>query len=233
MKRECNNRQFSYVSMSIPGAQTPWSEASFEEREKIHQLYRDYTHGMLWCLKTDKRIPESIRKDMAQYGFCKDEWVDNNHWPWYLYIRASRRMKGRYIITLSDVTTHRKKEDVIHIGSHYIDSHHVTRYAADQNHFINEGRMWQDGKAFDIPYRALTPHKNECINLLVPVCVSASNVAFAAIRLEPTWMHLGEVSGIAAAMAIRDAQSVQEIDTPTLQQRVLEVGIPLAIENKE
>ena len=93
--------------------------------------------------------------------------------------------------------------------------------------------MWQDGKAFDIPYRALTPHKNECSNLLVPVCVSASNVAFAAIRLEPTWMHLGEVSGIAAAMAIRDAQSVQEIDTPTLQQRVLKVGIPLAIENKE
>ena len=132
MKRECNNRQFSYVSMSIPGAQTPWSEASFEEREKIHQLYRDYTHGMLWCLKTDKRIPESIRKDMAQYGFCKDEWVDNNNWPWYLYIRASRRMKGRYIVTLSDVTTHRKKEDVIHIGSHYIDSHHVTRYAVDQ-----------------------------------------------------------------------------------------------------
>ena len=139
-KGELNNRQFSIVSMSIPGAQTAWSEASFEEREKIHKLYRDYTHGMLWCLKTEKRIPKSIRDEMAKFGFCKDEWTDNDHWPWYLYIRAARRMKGSYIMTLADITDKRKKEDVIHVGSHFIDSHHVTRYAVDKDHFINEGK---------------------------------------------------------------------------------------------
>ena len=87
--------------------------------------------------------------------------------------------------------------------------------------------MWQKGMLFDIPYRAITPKKDECTNLLVPVCVSASNVAFAAIRLEPTWMHLGEVSGIAAAHAIKNNLKVQDVDIKKLQQRIKEVGIPL------
>ncbi len=226
-KRECNNRQFSIVSMSIPGEQTAWSEATFEQRETIHKRYRDYTHGMIWFLKTDERVPEAMRSDMARYGLCKDEWQDNDHWPWYLYIRAGRRMKGRYILTQADVTDHRQKEDVIHIGSHFIDSHHVTRYAVDREHFINEGRIWQKGTTFDIPYRAITPKAKECVNLLSPVCVSASNVAFCAIRLEPTWMHLGEVSGLAATMAIDSGRTVQEIDVKKLQEGVKEAGIPL------
>jgi hypothetical protein len=227
LKRELNNCQFSFVSMSIPGAQTAWAEASFEERERIHRQYRDYTHGMLWFLKSDERVPATMRDEMAQYGFCKDEWQDNNHWPWYLYIRAARRMKGAYILTQADVTEKRKNEDVIHIGSHYIDSHHVTRYAVDNNHFINEGRMWQEGRRFDIPYRAITPRDEECENLLVPVCVSACNVAFAAIRLEPTWMHLGEVSGMAAAQAIAEDVMIQSIDIAKLRSRIAKFGIPL------
>ena len=228
-KRELNNRQFSFVSMSIPGAQTPWAEASFEEREKIHQSYRDYTHGMLWFLKSDPRVPKNIRQDMGRYGFCKDEWTDNNHWPWYLYIRAARRMKGRYVLTLNDVTESRDKEDVIHIGSHFIDSHQVARYAVDNDHFINEGRMWQEGMAFDIPYRAITPKTEACKNLLVPVCVSASNVAFAAIRLEPTWMHLGEAAGVAAVMAAKNGSTVQAVEVKKLQARLRELEIPLEI----
>jgi hypothetical protein len=227
LKRECNNRQFSYVSMSIPGAQTPWAEASFEEREAIHQAYRDYTHGMLWFLKTDMRVPEEMREQMTQYGFCKDEWQDNGHWPWYLYIRAARRMQGSYVIQESDITTHRKKEDVIHIGSHYIDAHHVTRYAVDQKHYINEGRIWQEGERFDIPYQVIVPKENECENLLVPVCVSASAVAFCAIRLEPTWMHLGEAAGIAASLSVSEAVSVQRIDISRLQEKLTQEDIPL------
>ncbi|MGB6222286.1 FAD-dependent oxidoreductase [Haloferula sp.] len=225
--RECNNRQFSIVSMSIPGAQTPWAEATFEERERIHKLYRDYTHGMLWFLKTDKRVPPAMRRQMGLYGFCKNEWKDNDHWPWYLYVRAARRMVGSYVLTLADITENRNKEDVIHVGSHYIDSHHVARYVVDQDHFINEGRMWQEGMTFDIPYRAITPKAAECGNLLVPVCVSASNVAFAAIRLEPTWMHLGEVAGMAAALAVNENVAVQQIDVAELQSMITKAGLPL------
>ncbi|QDT66418.1 FAD-dependent oxidoreductase [Calycomorphotria hydatis] len=228
-KRECNNRQFSFVSMSIPGAQTEWSEAGFEEREAIHKQYRDYTHGILWFLKTDERVPTAMREEMAKYGFCKDEWTDNNHWPWYLYIRAGRRMKGAYVMTQADVTELREKEDVIHVGSHFIDSHHVARYAVDENHFVNEGRIWQKGVRFDIPYRAITPQAEECTNLLVPVSVSASSVAFCAIRLEPTWMHLGEAAGVAAMMAIRNDQPVQSVEVPQLQKRLSELGLPVKL----
>jgi hypothetical protein len=226
-KRELNNRQYSIVSLSMPGEQTPWAEASFEEREAIHKTYRDYTHGLLWFLKTDPRVPAAMREDMAQYGFCKDEWQDNDHWPWYLYIRAARRMQGDYILTQADVTTTTDKEDVIHIGSHYIDAHHVTRYAVDQDHYINEGRIWEVGVPFDVPYRAITPKSQECENLLVPVCASASAVAQCTIRLEPTWMHLGEVSGIAAVLSIKNNSSVQAINIAALQKRITAVGIPL------
>lgn len=228
-KKECNNCQYSIVSMSMPGEQTAWAEASFEERETIHKKYRDYTHGLLWFLKSDPRVPENIRDEMAGYGFCRDEWADNDHWPYYLYIRAARRMKGAYIMTQQDITKNRDKKDVVHIGSHFIDSHHVARYAVDKDHFINEGRIWEKAKNFDIPYRALTPKKEECRNLLVPVCVSSSAVAFCAIRLEPTWMHLGEVSGMAAAIAIRDGVDIQDIAIPELQEEIAKAGIPLEL----
>ncbi|MCP4786341.1 MAG: FAD-dependent oxidoreductase [Fuerstiella sp.] len=226
-KKELNNPQSAVVSISIPGAQIPWAEATFEEREAIHQKYRDYTHGMLWFLKSDPRVPEHIRSEMALYGFCKDEWADNDHWPYYLYIRAARRMQGEVILTEADVIEDRDKQDVIHIGSHFIDCHHAARYAVDSGHFINEGRIWKKGARFDIPYRAITPKVGECSNLLVPVCASASHVAFCTIRLEPTWMHLGEAAGIAAATAARSGKSVQAVDIQSLQDRLLELGIPL------
>ena len=182
---------------------------------------------MLWFLKTNPRVPENIRDEMATYGFCKDEWIDNNHWPHYLYIRAARRMQGEIILTQADVTVDVAKEDVIHVGSHFIDCHHAARYVSDSGHIINEGRIWKVGKRFDIPYRAITPQASECSNLLVPVCASATHVAFCTIRLEPTWMHLGEATGIAAVMAYTSGKSVQALDVKALQARLLERGIPL------
>ncbi len=232
-KMECNNSQYSIVSMSMPGEQTAWAEASFEERDAIHKKYREYTHGLLWFLKSDSRMPQNIRDEMAGYGLCKDEWADNGHWPYYLYIRAARRMKSDFIMTQEDITVNRDKKDVIHIGSHFIDSHHVARYAVDKDHFINEGRIWEEGKNFDIPYRAITPKAEECRNLLVPVCASSSAVAFCAIRLEPTWMHLGEVSGMAASLAIRDKVDVQKINIKELQEKIGKSGIPLELPESE
>lgn len=232
-KRECNNRQYSVVSLSIPGGQTAWCESSYEQRDIIYKKYKDYTHGLFWFLKTDSVVPSKIQKEMNRYGFCKDEWADNDHWPWYIYVRAGRRMIGEKVITQHDITVDTDKKDVIHVGSHYIDSHHVARYAYDQDHIINEGRIWQKGVCFDIPYQAITPKRQECENLLVPVAASASNVAFCAIRLEPTWMHLGEVSGIAASMAINNKQMVQKIDISKLQGRIEARGIPLIKPGKE
>ncbi len=225
--KELNNKQNAIFSMSIPGAQTAWAEASFEERERIHAKYRSYTHGLLWFLKTDPQVSDSMREEMNRYGFCADQWTDNDHWPWYLYIREARRMKGMYILTENDISGESSKEDVVHIGSHFIDSHHVARYAVDKDHFINEGRLWKPGVRFDIPYRSLLPKPDECSNLLVPVACSASHVAFCAIRLEPTWMHLGEVSGMAAALSIEKNVNVQDIDVSELQKRIVKAGMPL------
>ena len=136
-------------------------------------------------------------------------------------------MQGKFILTQADVTTTTDKEDVIHIGSHYIDAHHVTRYAVDQDHYINEGRIWQEGVPFDIPYGVITPKSSECENLLVPVCASASAVAFCTIRLEPTWMHLGEVSGMAAALSLDAGVNVQNIEISEIQAMIAKTGIPL------
>jgi len=226
-KVECNNRQFSIVSMSIPGAQTPWSTANYEQRETIYQAYRDYTHGLIWFLKSDPRIPESMRKDMARYGLCQDEWTDNGHWPWQLYVREARRLRGRYVLTQKDIIDQRTKYDVIHLCSHWIDSHQAARHAVNRSSFVNEGRLWQRGRIYQFPYRAITPIPSECENLLVPVCVSASHVAFCSVRVEPTWMHLGEAAGIAAYMAVKEDVAVQGIHVPRLQQRLRALKMPL------
>ena len=226
-KVECNNRQAAIVSMAIPGLQTRWAEASFEEREKIHETFRAYTHGLLWFLKTDPRVPEAMRKDMARYGLCKDEWVDNDHWPWQLYVREARRMRGRYVLTQHDITTDRSKEDAIHLGSHFIDSHHTARYATVDGGFINEGRLWQEGQIYQVPYRAITPRQDECDNLLVPVCVSSTHVAFCSLRVEASWMQMGEAAGMAAHLAITNDRPVQSIDVTQLQSRLRELGLPI------
>jgi hypothetical protein len=136
-------------------------------------------------------------------------------------------MQGEIILTEADVIEDVDKEDVIHVGSHFIDCHHAARYVSDSGHIINEGRIWKVGTRFDIPYRAITPKASECSNLLVPVCASASHVAFCTIRLEPTWMQMGEAAGIAAVMAGKSGESVQEVDVKSLQARLLELGIPL------
>jgi len=232
-KVEFNNRQVSVVSMSIPGEQTPWAEASYEQREKIHQVYRDYTHGLLWFLKTDTRVPQAMREDMARYALCKDEWVDNDHWPWQLYVREARRMRGAYLLTQADITTEREKEDAIHLGSHFMDSHQATRHATKEGGFINEGRLWQKGQIYQVPYRAITPKRAECDNLLVPVCVSSTHVAFCSIRVEASWMMLGEVAGIAATMATNGNLPIQSISVPLLQQKLLSSEIPIKLPNAD
>jgi hypothetical protein len=228
-KIECNNRQFSIVSMSIPGAQTPWANANPVEREQIYEQYRNYTHGLLWFLKTDPRVPQHMREDMSRYGLCKDEWTDNGHWPWQLYVREARRMVGSYVMTEHDITTNRVKDDAIHLGSHFIDSHQATRFATAEGGFVNEGRLWREGKIYQFPYRAITPKQEDCTNLLVPVCVSSTHVAFCSIRVEASWMMLGEAAGLAAAMALQNDLDVQAVDVRTLQQLIQDAGIPLAL----
>ena len=129
-------------------------------------------------------------------------------------------MKGAYIMTQRDVQEDRHKPDAIAMGSHFIDCHHVQRLALSPTEFINEGRIWRVGYAYQIPYRALTPKSAECRNLFVPGAASYSHVAYCTYRLESTWMMAGHAAGLAAAMAAREGKDVQSIDVPALQEKL-------------
>jgi hypothetical protein len=164
---------------------------------------------------------------MAELGLCRDEFVETEHWSPQLYVREGRRMDGRYMLTQKDVLSDPKKDDPIAVSSFPIDSHDCRRIALPDG-VINEGTIMpvhvpgrRHGPAYHIPYRAITPSASECTNLFVPVALSATHVAYSSVRVEPTWMTIGQSAGIAAALAAKDGVSVQALDYPKLRERLL------------
>ncbi len=220
-KAAFNNQQNSTVSLGMFGGNLAYPDGSYGVRDSITNAHKKYTLGYLYFLANDQDVPEKLRHEVAQWGFAKDEYVDNNNFPYYLYIREARRMVSDYVHTQHDIFDNRVKIDAVTLGSHWVDAHHIQRIALSDTSFINEGRIWEvTTKPFEIPYRIMTPRASECTNLIVPVCVSASHVGFCSIRLEPTWMQLGHVAGVAAAIALGHGQSVQEIDIAQLQHQL-------------
>jgi hypothetical protein len=217
-KWELNNKQNAIISLGHFGGQFEYPDASPVKRKVIVQDHRDYTLGFFQFLKNDASVPLALKQEVAKWGLSAEEFKDNNNWPYYLYVREARRMIGRYVMKQKDVQTDRKKEDAIALGSHWMDCHHVQRVAVSKTAFRNEGRIWEVTKEpFQIPYRILTPSEKECGNLLVPVAVSASHVAFCTLRLESTWMIMGHAAGAAAAIAAAENRSVQNVDVAKLQ----------------
>jgi hypothetical protein len=219
-KFELNNKQSAIFSLGHFGGQFEWSDADCAQRERIHQDHLDYTLGLLHFLAHDEAVPENVRDEMKAIGLHKGEFADNGHLPYQLYVREARRMRGEHVVTQQDVQTDRRKPDSIGMGSHFIDCHHVQRVALSENGFVNEGRIWRLGHAYQIPYRAMTPQPDECTNLLVPCAASFTHVAFCTLRVESTWMVTGHAAGVAAAMAARDETAVQQVDLAVLQEQL-------------
>ena len=219
-KFELNNKQAAVISLGHFGGQFGWPDADYAKRAEIYRDHMDYTLGLLHFLATDEAVPANVRKEMKGLGLHKDEFADNRHLPYQLYVREARRMRGAYVVTQNDVQEDRRKADSIGISSHFIDCHHAQRLALNENEFVNEGRIWRMGYAYQIPYRALTPKPDECVNLLVPGAASYTHVAFCTLRLESVWMITGQAAGIAAAMAAKDGAEVQKLDVPSLQQKL-------------
>lgn len=217
-KFEMNNKQSAIISLGHFGGQFNYPDASHEERQKTIQDHMDYTLGLLHFLRTDKDVPEQIKNELNNFGLHKDEFKDNNNLPYQLYVREARRMIGEYVVKQQDVQTDRRKEDSIGISSHFIDCHHVQRVAVSDSQFVNEGRIWRMGYAYQILYRALLPKKAECSNLLVPGAASYSHVAYCTLRLESVWMITGHAAGVAASMAIKENQPVHKINIKKLQE---------------
>lgn len=223
-KRELNNRQDAIISLGDFGAQVDYPDADYATRDRIVADHTEYTLGLLHFLANDDSVPEAMRTEMRSWGLAKDEFPDNGHWPYQLYVREARRMRGAYIVTQHDVQENRRKPDAIVMASHFIDCHHVQRLALSPTEFINEGRIWRLGQAYQVPYSAITPKADQCENLLVPGAASYSHVAFCTWRLESTWMMGGHAAGLAAVQAARGQTSVQAIDVPTLQAQLRAEG---------
>ncbi|MCP5559515.1 MAG: FAD-dependent oxidoreductase [Verrucomicrobiaceae bacterium] len=210
-------------STDYPGANFDYPDGDAATRARIWQDHIDFTQGMLWFLGHDERVPQSLRDQTNSWGLCKDEFADNDHWPYALYIREGRRMIGEYVMVQKDLQTDIFKDDGVAMGSFVIDCHIVQRILAADGTVRDEG-SFQDTPAlpYQIAYRSLTPKRAECGNLLVPFCLSASHIAYCSIRMEPVYMALGHASGLAAAQAIKANQSVQGIDVQALRNKLLE-----------
>ncbi|WP_017257245.1 FAD-dependent oxidoreductase [Pedobacter arcticus] len=226
-KFDGNNGISLQLSSGLVGENYKYPEAKPKERQKIWDAHRNFTEGLLYFLQTDKSLPEAIQKQMATLGYAKDEFANSNHFPPVLYVREGRRMKGAYFLTQKDILETVEKNDPIGISSFPIDSHDCQRIATADGGFINEGTIFPAhvkgryiGQPHQIPYRAITPKIDECTNLLVPVSLSASHVAFSSIRVEPTWIVLGQSAGIAASMAIEENKAVQSLDYSNLAKRL-------------
>ncbi len=226
-KFDANNGIGKQFSMGLVGACNGWSEADVAGRAKIWEAHKQYTLELYRFLTTDAAVPEHLRKQLAELGLCRDEFAAYDHWSPQLYVREGRRMKGEYVLSQKDIMDAPKKDDPIVVSSFPIDSHDCQRVATKDG-VINEGTILparmagrKHGYPYHIPYRAITPKAGECDNLLVPVAVSSTHVAYSSIRVEPTWMILGQSAGVAAALAANQNVAVQKLPYAALRERLL------------
>ena len=232
-KFDANNGIGKMFSMGLVGEANGWCASDPKGRAALWEKHKQYTLEFYQFLTTDAAVPAKIRATMAELGLCRDEFPETQHWSPQLYVREGRRMDGRYTLTQKDIIDDPKKDDAIAVSSFPIDSHDCRRIALPDG-VINEGTIYpvripgrRHGYAYHVPYRAITPSASECTNLLVPVALSATHVAYSSVRVEPTWMAIGQSAGIAAALAAKAGVTVQALDYPTLRKRLLTQNVVL------
>ncbi len=221
-KADINNR--GAFSTDYIGKNWDYPDASYARREEIWRDHVDYTKGFFYFMAHDPRVPAPLQKEINEWGLAKDEFVDNENWPHQLYVREARRMVGEYVMSQKDIQTDLIKPDAIGMGSYNSDSHNIQRVVTPQGFVRNEGDMQVSVKPYQIPYRMLLPKRAEAENLLVPVCFSASHVAYSTLRMEPQYMISGQAAGVAASMAIQSGKAVQDIDTAALTKTLVQQG---------
>ncbi|MBC8003459.1 MAG: FAD-dependent oxidoreductase [Opitutaceae bacterium] len=202
-----------------------YPDASYERRRDILKEHETYQKGWLYFIANDPRVPRDVQEKMRRWGLPKDEFTDNGHWPHQLYIREARRMVGHYVMTENDLLKNRVTPDSVGMGSYTIDSHNVQRYITPEGYVQNEGDIGVATKGpYEIAYGSLVPKKGQCENLLVPICVSSSHIAFGSIRMEPVFMILGQSAATAAVMAIDSGGAIQDVPYAMLRERLLMDG---------
>jgi hypothetical protein len=223
LKTDVNNHgPFSYDNI---GMNWDYPEASYERRKEIIAEHQLYQKGLLYFMATDLRLPEWIRETMNSWGYSRDEFADNGHWPYNIYVREARRMIGDYVMTENDVLIKRPVPRPIGMGSYTMDSHNVQRYVTPEGYVQNEGDIGvRAPKPYQIDLGAIMPKRDECSNLLVPVAVSSSHIAFGSIRMEPVFMILGQSAGTVAAMALDERKGMYDLTYEEISDRLIADG---------
>lgn len=211
------------------GRNWDYPEATYARRQEIFDEHVRYQQGWLYFVANDPRVPAAVREAMSRWGLAKDEFKTTGHWPHQMYIREARRMIGRYVMTASELTKQRPTPEPIGMGSYGIDSHNIQRYITPEGYVQNEGDIGVSTNGpYQIAYGSLVPKKEQVENLLVPVCLSSSHIAYGSIRMEPVFMILGQSAATAAVMAIERGIAVQDVPYTELRSRLEKDGQVLA-----
>lgn len=230
-KTDTNNR--SGFSTDFIGGNWNYPEASYAERAEIERAHLRYQRGLMWTLANHPRVPAAVRNEVARWGTCRDEFVGErgDGWQNQLYVREGRRMIGEYVMTEANCRGTRQARRSVALAAYQMDSHHVRRYVDDEGFVRNEGDVQihkdENGERFPpypIDYGAIVPKRGECTNLIVPVCLSASHIAFGSIRMEPVFFALGQAAGTAAALCAEKGCAVQDLKYGELRRRLLSDG---------
>jgi hypothetical protein len=228
--RKTDTNNHGPFSSDFIGMNYDYPEANYERRKEIIKEHENYQKGLLWFVANDPRVPKEVQEEFSKWGLAKDEFLDNGNWSRQLYIREARRMVGVYVSTEHDVLARREVPNPVGMGSYAMDSHNVQRYVTSSGFVQNEGDIGVSPQApYSISYGALIPKKEECTNLVVPVCISSSHIAYGSIRMEPVFMILGQSAALAAVQAIDNNQAVQDVSYELLKKRLIEKGQKLTI----
>jgi hypothetical protein len=215
------------------GGSYDYPEADYERREAIIADHRSYQQGLMWTLANHVRVPTKVRAEFQRLALAKDEFVDNDNWPTQLYVREARRMIGQYVMTEHNCRGSEVAQDSVGMAAYGMDSHNCQRYVTPEGRVQNEGDVQVHGfKPYPIGYRAIIPKPDECSNLLVPVCLSSSHIAYGSIRMEPVFMILGQSAATAAAMAIDQNIPVHNLDYDQLAARLRGDGQVLTVTDR-
>jgi FAD dependent oxidoreductase len=223
--RKTDSNNHGPFSTDNIGFNYDYPEASYERRREILQEHERYQKGWLYFIANDQRVPKDVRDEMSRWGLPKDEFADNGGWPHQIYVREARRMIGSYVMTENELLKRRPTPDSVGMGSYTIDSHNVQRYITPDGGVQNEGDIGVPLPGpYEIAYGALVPKRGQADNLLVPVCVSSSHIAFGSIRMEPVFMVLGQSAATAAMLALDAGLAVQDVAYASLRDRLLKDG---------
>jgi len=220
-KTDSNNR--TGFSTDFIGQNYHYPEATYKEREEITERHRSYQQGLWWTLANHPRIPEEIRTEVSRWGTCKDEFEREDGWQQQLYVREARRMVSDHVMTQKHCEGIEVVEDAVGMAAYGMDSHHVQRYISKEGYARNEGNVEAHVKGpYPVSFRSIIPKAAECDNLLVPVCLSATHIAFGSIRMEPVFMVMGQSAATAACLAIDDGIPVHRLNYDKLRMKLIE-----------